>query len=406
MAALTWRHRAGPWLAIGTSPAGLALGAALATEAGELSATVLVVGAVAMALALWMPARLGLVRDGRPGGAFTDLADRVLTPAGARALAGVLTVALAGWFAVNAAMGGAGLAAALDLPAAPTIAAVAGVEALLVRRGLAGWNRLAIVATLASLALIVSTGARVDGLVPSGGLPPLGTLTTQTVAFVGYVAVFGIRSPDFTAGLGRRRDLAANVALLLVTTTAGVVVGSALTALTGPGSDDLASRLGDGGPVPGGGAFLLLATVAPALVAGHSARRCLHALARPRPQLAGPGMISLGSGSSDGMSKTRRGVTGPLAAAVATGLAVTRPDTALVPWLAGLGAALPAIVIPLSLGPARRRGRAIPTWTWLPGVAAGAGLGLRWHALGLLTSLTVTGLATYGWSRARSLKPW
>jgi cytosine permease len=229
----------------------------------------------------------------------------------------------------------------------------------------------------------VTTGARVDGpAVWVHDVPPAGMLATQMVAFVGYVAVFAIRSPDFTAGLARRRDLAAGVALLVLTTAASVVVGARLPALaetgadTGTGAGDLAARLGDGGVVPGGGAFLLLATLAPALVAGHSARRCLHALALPRPRL-----------------------TGMVAAVAVTALAVGRPDRSLLPWLAALGAALPALVVPLTLASRRRRGRAIPTWTWLPGVAVAVGLGLRWHALGLLTGLAVTGLATYGWSR-------
>jgi cytosine permease len=332
---------------------------------GALPVVLLVAGAAVMAGVLWWPAVLGV---GSSGSDLAGVVRRVLTPRAVLVLHGVLALSLLGWFGFNAAAGGAGLARLLDVPAAPLIVLVAVLELLLVGGGIARWNGLAVLTGCTSMALVLLVGVQV-GRVPVSAGGGLGA--ADLAVFVGYVAAFAVRSPDFTSGLRGRGDVAVSVALLLAATTGTAVVGAAVRAEAGVG--DLVAAMADVSAA--GGVFLPFATVAPALVSAHSGRRCVEVVSGRRDVLLA-------------------------AAALAVAVALARPDRNLLPWLSCVGAALPPAMVPI-LVQRRRPGGLAPTWTWLPGAALGAALSWSSPGVAVVAGVALAGACTLVWRRRR-----
>jgi hypothetical protein len=239
-------------------------------------------------------------------------------------------------------------------PAVGTTVVGAGVTAVALA-GIRRWNALALVTTVCTMALLGLVewrlAARELPLAQGLGAPDM--LLRDVAAFVGFVAVFALRAPDFTAQLRTRRSLAACVACLVLPMTLAALVGVGVH--LGTGTLDVVALLAGTGSLAVGNLLIAVGVVAPTLAALHSGR------------LAGQGLLPVGP----------RGATALVVAPGAV-LALTRFDLHMQPWLAVLAAALPALVVPMAVeGTRRRRGglaRRIPLWTWVPG--SGAALAL------------------------------
>ncbi|MGN9809162.1 hypothetical protein ACTMSW_07370 [Micromonospora sp. BQ11] len=346
-----WPAAVGAWLGIGTAPAALVLGAAMAARhGGAVPVAGLLVGAALMTALLWGQGRIGLrppLGDGRPlTGALPAYVGRVARTL----LAAVLAVSMIGWNGFNVGLGGASLAALAHLPgwAGPVLleALVLAVSLTPARFG----NRVAVVTTLSAVTLVgwclvtlppPAAPVRAD----VGGF-------ADAAALVGYVAVFAVRAPDFSVGLARRRDLAWCLGLLVVPTLLGVVAGAGLWLRTGS-ADVVAVLAGAGGAAGWGNLFVAVGVFAAALTTTYSGALAVRDLAPRVPPAAATATVALLGGL----------------------LAVARFDRSLLSWLTLLAAALPVLVVPMAAeAAARRRGRAprrVPAWCWVPpGVVA------------------------------------
>ncbi|RKN47885.1 hypothetical protein D7223_14255 [Micromonospora endolithica] len=346
-----WTGAAGAWLGIGTAPAALVLGAAMAARhGGAVPLAGLLVGAALMAGLLWGQGRIGLRPprgDGRP---LTGVLPAYVRRVPRAVLAGVLAASMIGWNGFNVGLGGASLSALAQLPgwAGPVLleALVLAVSLRSVRFG----NRVAVATTLSAVALVgwclvalppPTAPVRVDV-----SAPVTGATWADVAALVGYVAVFAVRAPDFSVGLARRRDLAWCVGLLVVPTLLGVVVGAGLWSRTG--SADVVAVLATAGVAGWGNLLVAVGVFAAALTTTYSGGLAVRGLApRVPPAVATAAVAGLG-----GL------------------LAVARFDRSLLSWLTLLAAALPALVVPMAVeAAARRRGRAsrpVPAWCWVP----------------------------------------
>ncbi len=351
-----WWNTAGAWLAIGTGPAALVLGAGLADRHdGPVPVGGLLLGGVAMTVLLVVPGRLGLRPPHGEGRPLTELLEAYLPRRDRTVVGALMALAMAGWLGFNAGLGGAALGSLLDLPKWAGVAVLGLPLLAIAAAGQHRWNVLALVTTAAALALIVviathGTGARGDAPLDAG-FGTSTTLLTDVAVFVGYVAVFGLRAPDFTAGLRGRSDLWACAAILVVPTLIAATAGTMIALRS-----DSADLVGHLRTSDLGTALVVVAVAAPCLTSFHSGGLALRSVTglRERPAAA---------------------VIGGAGLAVAT----TGFENALIPWLTVLAAVLPPLVVPLGWeARVRRRQRRPPrpvtAVMWLPAAALGVGL--------------------------------
>lgn len=351
-----WWHSAGVWLGIGASPAALVLGAALAERhRGALPLPVLLVSAAVALVLLAGQGRIGLAPPHGDGGTLGEVLPRYVS-APQRVLVGLLLMAaMTGWLAFNTGLGGAAVAS-LTGTAQPIGVLVFGLPLLLLAlTGIRRWNTVAVLAMACALVLVarVAWDAVQD---PAARVPvtlhvrdPIAALA-DVAAVIGYVSVFSVRGPDFSAGMRAPRDLGVCIALLVGPLITVIVLGALMWSTTG--HSDLIAELERS---PLGTLLVALAMVAPALTAFFSGGLALVALTRT-PFWVGVLVVAVPALFLGALGFHER----------------------LLPLLAVLGAALPALVVPMAVeARARRRGaaaRRIPALTWVPASATAVAL--------------------------------
>lgn len=378
-----WRDVAGAWLGIGTAPGALLVGAGLAVRnGGSVPLISLGLGLLLLALIVWLQGSLGLRPPLGEGANLTEVSRRYFTPVMHRVLGALIGVAMTGWFGVNVGMGAASLGALLGLPQWVT-APLIGVPVLLLSlRGMTAWNKLVAVTAICVLGLVGWVMFRYTG----GGLPllaepPAASLVAADIAvLIGYVGVFSVRAPDFTAGLGRFRDLNIVSALLVLPMTAVILAGAVLARYAG--SANLVAALSAPGGLPAGNLLIALAVIAPTFT-------CIYS-----------GAPALRAGFPLGERASILTVAG-----VGLVLAVVRFDRVLLPWLAVLGAMLPPIIVPLLAEFASRRSgraaRAVPLWPWLAGAGVAFVLAVARSPFAMLGGFLAAAAATLLWQFSR-----
>lgn len=292
-----WWHSAGVWLGIGASPAALVLGASLAARhEGPLPAVALIVSAgVAIAL-LAGQGWIGLAAPHGDGGTLGETLPGYVSQVQRVLVGWLLVAAMVGWLAFNAGLGGAAVASLMGTHHAVGVIAFALPLLGLALAGITRWNAVAVLATLSALLLVVhvATGAAAD---PAARMPLTPRIGDPLVALadvalvIGYVSVFSVRGPDFTAGMRGPRDLAACIALLVIPLLGVTILGALMWSSTG-GSDLIAelarSRVGT--------VLVALAMVAPALTAFFSGGLAMSSLMQRSFRLgvlamSGPGIL-------------------------------------------------------------------------------------------------------------------
>lgn len=374
-----WTNAAGAWLGIGTSPGTLILGAGIAQRYdGPIPLISLLLSFIAMFLLLWYPGRLGLnppIGDGRN---LSGISRLYFGTSMQRLIAAMIAIGMIGWFGFNVGLGGAALGALINAPAWIGQLALGIPILLLSLAGLRIWNRLAYVTTIAVIVLVGIITLRLsDGSSPitSHVDNPLNPLVDAAI-FIGFISVFSIRTPDFTNGLNRRKDLAISELLLILPILLIALAGIALH--QGTGSADLVSILASPGGLAIGNLLIALSVIAPTFTTLYSGAPALK--------------------SSIGMHEKPAML---LITAIGLGLAVMRFDRQLISWVSVLAAMLPPLIVPLAVESAhRRRGhpaRVIPIWLWLPGALVSMALSLLEHPLAVLGGLIVAGISTAIW---------
>lgn len=362
-----WTSKVAAWLGLGASPGSLLLGAGLAERhGGAVPVVAFALGLAGVTALVWSQGRLGLPAPEGEDGTLSDVLRSYVTPLGQRLLAGVLALAMVGWYGFNVGLGGAALGALVGGLGGGSGAGgdgsawvgplLLGVPCLLLAKGgLRRWNVIGTVATVAALLLVglvvVQLSARSVPVTTGVDLP--GLLLADVGAFVGYVAVFGTRAPDFSAHLASRRDLRWCVAALVV--PVGVVALAGVGLRAGTGTSDLIGVLAGPGGSVAGQVLVAAAVVAPVFTTLYSGALALRAAAGLRE---GPAMV--------------------LVTVLGLVLAIARFDRQLLPWLTVLAALLPPLVVPMAVEAARRRrgllARRVSPWTWMPGSALAIGL--------------------------------
>jgi cytosine permease len=361
-----WWHTSGVWLGVGASPAALVLGASLAERrGGALSLPVVLTAAVVAAALLAGQARIGLVPPYGDGGTLAQVLPGYISASQRFSVAAMLALAMAGWLAFNAGLGGEALAALTGTPQPVGVLAFGMPLLALTLTGMRRWNLIAVATVVCALALVgqVALGVATD---PTARSPVTFAVRDpwtglgEIAAFIGYVSVFAVRSPDFTAGLPGARDLALCIALFVVPLVTVVVLGALMWTVVGHAhlvAELERSRLGT--------SLMTLAMVAPALTAFFS---------------GGLALVSL-TGVPSWLGATAIAVPSLLLAAF--GFAHQ-----LLPLLSVLGASLPPFLVPMAVeARARRRGRParpVPGLTWAPASMTGVVLtviGVTWAPL-------------------------
>lgn len=374
-----WTRRLGAFLAIGTSPGALVLGAGLAVRnGGAVPLLGLGVGAAAMAAMLYGQGLLGVVPPVGSGQSLADATQSYLGRLTLPLLHGLLGFAMIGWFGFNVGLGGAALAVVAGVPGPVGPILLAAPIVLVAVQGRRGWNGLAIVTTLAALALVALVVNQT-----ASGTPPVVVTGPSAVgwlgdagALIGYVAVFSLRAPDFSHGLATRRDLGLCVGALVGSTVLVALAGASLARATGT-IDVVAAVSGVSASVLGN-VLVAIAVIAATFTTLHSGSLALRAVVR-MPAAAAIMAIA---------------VPGTL-------LAIARFDRYLVSWLELLAVLLPPLLVPMVIEARhRRRGhhhRRVVATMWVPGALAGLGatlLGSRVDDLAPVLGLTVAWIAT------------
>jgi cytosine permease len=376
-----WTQRVGAYLGVGSSPAALVLGVGIAQGRGGPAALVaLLVGASLSAGLLWAQGLLGLappLGEGKPLGELT----RTYLDRGSRiALNVVLGAAMVGWFGFNVGLGGAALATLMAVPTPVGAVVLGGGTTLVALCGMTRWNKLAVATTILSLGLVATLAFRLAAPTTPVAVAfgPADRFFSDVAALIGYAAVFSVRAPDFTAGLRRPFDLTMCVAGLVVPMVVVTLVGVGVHLGTGTG--DIVALLGEARGFGLGNLLIAVAVVAPTFSSIHSGELAWRAVwpISPRAAIA-------------------------IVSVAGVGLAVTRFDLLLLPWLRSMGAALPPLVVPMVHEAWRRRRghapRVLPLRTWLAGSVAG----ILAHAVGAdsapLIALLVAAAVTLAFGR-------
>jgi cytosine permease len=374
-----WTSVAGAWLGIGTSPGALLLGAGIATRhQGPVPFLSLVFGFGLMFTLIWFQGCLGLVPPWGDGGNLMEVTPRYFDFRMQKLVGAAIAGGMTGWFGFNVGLGAAALGSLVHVPQW-TAVLVLGLPILVMSlRGIKGWNGLAALTTLSVLILIVLVvtllGAHATPVTLSVDDPL--NIFTDMAALVGFVSVFVVRAPDFTAGLTKRRDLGIVGLMLCVPLLITVLAGVDLQ--QGAGTDDLVGVLAQPNGLAIGNLLITLAVIAPTFTTLYSGVPALCAATRMSERIA---VIII--------------------ATVGMVLAITRFDLWLLSWLGILAAILPPLLVPLAFeSTARRSGRSariVPMWVWLAGAVASLALTLVHHPLALLAGLFVSAGATMVW---------
>lgn len=376
----TWRDYAGAWLGIGTSPGALLLGAEIARRhGGPMPLLSILLSLTLMFSILWFQGLLGVSPPFGEGANLTSLTPRYFGRSMQRVVGALIALGMIGWFGFNAALGAAAFSALVGLPHW-VWSLVLGLSVLaLSLKGIQGWSGLAAVTTISVLVLTVMVGYRLAARALPFRVSPGNPLDmmTDVAVLVGYVSVFSVRAPDFSARLPDRRSLAALVLLLCLPVMGIVLAGVGLE--QGTGSVDLVRILAGPDGLAIGNLLITLSVIAPTFTTLYSGAPALKAALglKPRPALI---LITI----------------------VGLVLAVARFDRWLGSWLSLLAALLPPFVVPLAAESIRRRrgspARLIPLWTWLPGSMVALALTALEIRLALLVGLSVAGALSALWS--------
>ncbi|TDD54959.1 hypothetical protein E1286_04420 [Nonomuraea terrae] len=352
----TWRDSAGAWLGLGAAPGALVLGAQIGgRHDGHLPVQVLAAGGMVMALLLAVQGRLGLRAPLGEDATLSELTPRYLPRTADHGVTALLAMAMIGWFGFNVGLGGGAVAALLGLPDPLGVLLLGVPVTSILLVGAGRWNAVAVTATISAIALIAIVAVRLPPPEPvlTTGYEGGGRFAADVAVYLGYVAVFAVRAPDFTVGLGRRRDLAWCVVLLVGAALAASVVGAGLAAASG--STDVVAVLAGPDGLPAANLFVAASVVAPTLTTMHSGALAVRRFGRVSHRCA---ILAI--------------------ALPGLALALLRVDRLMVAWLSLLAAVLPALIVPFAAEAARRRrGRAprqVPTWTWAPASALALGL--------------------------------
>jgi len=374
-----WKDVVGAWLGVGTAPGALIVGAGLASRyGGPVPILSILLGFALMFAMLWFPGLIGMAPPNGEGLKLTELSPRYFRPGMQKTLAALIALGMIGWFGFNVGLGGAALSALLKLPGflGPLLI---GVPVLVYSlRGIKHWNGLAAVTTIAVIILVVLVtmrySARIMPVTLALGNPLF--MIVDVATFVGYVAVFSVRAPDFTAGFGSRKDLLISDLLLCVPAVLIALAGVGLQ--LGTGSSDLVSILAQPGGLAIGNLLVFLAVIAPTFTILYSGAPALKA--------------AIGLNETASMY---------VITAVGLILAIARFDLLLLNWLGILAALLPPLVVPLVAEAARRRRgrkpRLVTIWLWLPGAFVSVLLTILEQPMAALIGLMVSVLVTVIW---------
>lgn len=390
-----WSDVAGAWLGLGAGPGAILLGAGLAARhGGVIPAGSMLLGLVFLSVVLWVGGSLGLQAPWGEGCDRTVIAQRYFSPVMQRILGAIIAAGMIGWIGVNISMGASAVTAFTGLPQWATALLLGAPVAVLAMRGIGGWNRLAAVTTACVLILVGLVALRTIG-----GAPPLraswgwegskgwSMIAADVAAMLGYVGVFSVRVPDFTARLASRRDLSAVV--LLLAAPLAVVVSAGAVVLQRAGSDmigaDVVGVLAGSGDLTIGGlaignVLIALAVIAPTFTNFYSGIPALRA--------------------ATGIGERSAGV---VVAVLGLALAAAGFDRHLMPWLGVLGAVVPPVGVPLVTEfVLRRRGcapRTVPAWPWLVGSLLAGALLAAGSPMAMVAGFAGTGAATVVWRR-------
>ncbi|MGK5113395.1 MULTISPECIES: hypothetical protein [unclassified Geodermatophilus] len=387
-AAVPWTRYVGAWLGIGSSPGALVLGAQLVDrQGGALPLVWLVAGAVLMGTLLVLQGQLGLRPPRGQGATFVE-ASRSYLPPRARVAVGLLvTCGMVGWVGFGVGIGAESLGRVTGLSSWLCAVGLGVVALLLVSADVRRWNVVAVATTLITLLLaplLLLSLDRVEAPVTTtsaGG----GEGVVVLAACVGYVAVFMLRSPDFSAGLPRRRSLLICVAALVVPAIGLCLVGAAMRLSVGSAADASLAGLSDvrWAGLAAGDLLIVLAVLAPTVTSAFSGGLALQVFT---------GLAA------------RRGMAVVALLGIALGVAGFHRE--LLPWLALLAGVAPPIAVPFWLETARRRrgraARTIATWTWLPASIGGGVLVAGGVSFAPLAALAVAALVSVVWATASS----
>ena len=384
-----WSNVAGAWLGLGAGPGAILLGAGLAARhGGVIPAGSILLGLIFLSAVLWVGGSLGLQAPWGEGCDRTVVAQRYFSPAMQRIQGGIIAAGMIGWIGVNISVGASAVTAFTGLPQWATALLLGLPIAVLAMRGIGGWNRLAAVTTACVLILVGLVGFRtVGGVLPlraSWGWEESqgwSLIAVDVAAMLGYVGVFSVRVPDFTARLAGRRDLSA-VVLLLAAPLAVVVSAGAVVAQRA-GSADVVGALAGSGDLAIGNALVALAVIAPTFTNFYSGIPALRA--------------------ATGIGERPAGL---LVTVLGLALAAAHFDQTLMPWLGVLGAVVPPVVVPLVTEFVRRRRgsfpRTVPVWPWLTGALLAGALLVVGSPMAMVAGFLGAGVATAVWVRKAS----
>lgn len=353
---------------------------------GPAPVGVLIAGAIVMAGMLAAQGVLGLIPPVGENATLSGLAVSYFGPKSRIVLNVLLALAMVGWFGFNVGLGGAAAAALLDVPAPVGPLLLAAPILLFSFGGIGRWNLFAVVTTCSALILVAVVAVRlaepVSPMTLGGGGATI--VVADLAAFIGFVAVFSLRAPDFSIGLATRRDLTWCVALLVGPAILIMLAGIGLR--LGTGSADLVGTLAGADGLPVANLLVAVAVIAPAFTTTYSG------------SLAIRGFSSLGD---------RTAMLAVLVPGLA--LAAARFDQHLFSWLTVLAALLPPVMVPMAVeGTRRRKGhppRRVPLWVFGPACLCATVLTIGGLAPAPLLGMAVAAASTGAWvlgERARS----
>jgi cytosine permease len=374
-----WKSVAGAWLGVGTSPSALLVGAGIAAQHGGPIPIVAMFGGMFLIFVLiWFQGHLGLQPPLGDGGNLTQVASHYFNPRMQKLLGALIAFGMTGWFGLNVGFGAAAFGALINQPQWFGVILMGVPILFLSLRGLKGWNILASVTTICVLILTGLIVARygATAMPLTLNLAPPMLMLGDVAVIMGFVSVFMVRAPDFTARLGTQRDLLIVGLMLCVPLSMTILAGANLQ--QGTGSADLVSVLAGSSGLAIGNLLITVASIAPTFTTLYSGAPALRA--------------------ATGVDETRgmfaMGVIGIV-------LAIFRIDQVMLPWLSVLAATLPPILIPLAVESVRRRAghsaREVSVWLWLSGAVVAVALTLARHPLASLAGLSASGIATGVW---------
>jgi purine-cytosine permease-like protein len=374
-----WRDVVGAWLGIGTAPGALIIGAGMASRhGGAVPLLSFLIGFVAMFSILWFSGLVGIAPPTGEGLRLTDLSPRYFGPWMQRILAALIALGMIGWFGFNVGLGGAALSSLLHVPdfIGPLLIGVAVLVFSIL--GIHRWNGLAALTTIAVIVLVALIATRYSAQMMPVTLSvhnPL-LIIVDIATFIGYVAVFSVRAPDFTAGFVSRQDLFVSVLLLCTPVVLISLAGIGLQ--QGTGSTDLVGVLAQPGNLAFGNLLVFLAVVAPSFTILYSGTPALRA--------------AIGLNETVGML---------VISAIGLGLAIARFDLVLIKWLGVLAALLPPLIVPMATEAARRRRGQEPhlvtIWLWLPGALVSVLMTIQNRPTAALVGLLISSVFTLAW---------